>query len=74
MDLLVARYAQNKPTSVAGFDARGFILGAPVALALQVPFLLIRKKGKMPGALTFMHRVRAAPLRPTHTRTHPAAR
>ena len=51
IDLLVARYADNKPSSVAGFDARGFILGAPVALALQVPFLLIRKKGKMPGVL-----------------------
>ena len=51
IDVLAARYADNKPTSVAGFDARGFILGAPLALALQVPFLLIRKKGKMPGAL-----------------------
>ena len=51
IDLLVARYKGNKPTSVAGFDARGFILGAPVALALQIPFLLIRKKGKMPGKL-----------------------
>ncbi|NMR20132.1 adenine phosphoribosyltransferase [Cellulomonas fimi] len=34
---------------VAGIEARGFILGAPVATALGVGFLPIRKEGKLPG-------------------------
>lgn len=33
----------------AGFEARGFIFGPPVALALRVPFVMIRKAGKLPG-------------------------
>jgi adenine phosphoribosyltransferase len=34
----------------AGFEARGFIIGAPVALALGCAFVLLRKPGKLPGA------------------------
>jgi len=34
--------------AVAGIESRGFILGAPVALALQAPFVPIRKPGKLP--------------------------
>ena len=34
---------------VAGIESRGFILGMPLALALGVPFALIRKAGKLPG-------------------------
>ena len=30
--------------SIGGFDARGFILGPPVALALKIPFFMLRKK------------------------------
>ncbi len=33
---------------VAGVEARGFILGAPVALALGVGFVPVRKSGKLP--------------------------
>lgn len=34
--------------AVAAAEARGFIFGAPVALALNVPFVPIRKPGKLP--------------------------
>lgn len=34
--------------AVAAAEARGFIFGAPVALALNVPFIPIRKPGKLP--------------------------
>jgi adenine phosphoribosyltransferase len=33
---------------VAGIEARGFILAAPVAVALGLPFVPIRKHGKLP--------------------------
>jgi adenine phosphoribosyltransferase len=35
---------------VAGMEARGFILAAPVALALGVGFVPVRKRGKLPRA------------------------
>jgi adenine phosphoribosyltransferase len=34
---------------VAGIEARGFILAAPVALQLQAGFVPVRKQGKLPG-------------------------
>ena len=33
-------------------DARGFILGPPIALALEKPFIMMRKKGKMPNSIS----------------------
>ncbi len=34
---------------VVGMEARGFILAAPVALALRTGFVPVRKAGKLPG-------------------------
>jgi len=36
-------------TKVAGIEARGFILAAPVALALRAGFVPVRKQGKLPA-------------------------
>jgi adenine phosphoribosyltransferase len=35
---------------VVGLDARGFLLAAPMAIKLGLPLVMVRKKGKLPGA------------------------
>ena len=47
---LVEPYREQPIDKVAGIEARGFIVGAPVATALGVGFVPIRKPGKLPGA------------------------
>ena len=34
--------------AIAGIEARGFVFGAPVAARLSLPFVLVRKPGKLP--------------------------
>lgn len=46
---LVNRYSGLKIDKVAGIEARGFILGAPLAYMLGVGFVPIRKNGKLPA-------------------------
>lgn len=48
IDLIVAEYQDKGITKVLGTESRGFIFGAPVALALGLPFELVRKPKKLP--------------------------
>ncbi len=46
----ISRYCEkNNFTKVAGIEARGFIFGSAISYKLGLPFVPIRKKGKLPG-------------------------
>ncbi|MEL6317045.1 MAG: adenine phosphoribosyltransferase [Pseudomonadota bacterium] len=46
---LTERLRPYQPDTIAGIEARGFVLGAPIAVALGVGFTPIRKSGKLPA-------------------------
>jgi adenine phosphoribosyltransferase len=48
VNAMAAPYRGQHITKVVGVEARGFILGAPVALALNAGFVPARKPGKLP--------------------------
>ena len=48
IDLIVEQYREKGITKVLGTESRGYIFGAPVALALGLPFELVRKPKKLP--------------------------
>ncbi|MFA1647358.1 MAG: adenine phosphoribosyltransferase, partial [Enterobacteriaceae bacterium] len=48
IELLVERFKDAGITKVVGTEARGFLFGAPVALALGVGFVPVRKPRKLP--------------------------
>lgn len=45
---LADNYRSKRPDFIAGIEARGFILGAAMAVELGCGFIPIRKKGKLP--------------------------
>jgi adenine phosphoribosyltransferase len=49
-DALAGIAATTGATKVVGLEARGFILGAPVAVRAGLGFVPVRKAGKLPGA------------------------
>ncbi|WP_077797748.1 adenine phosphoribosyltransferase [Streptomyces sp. JHA26] len=49
-DALAEVAGRTGATKVVGLEARGFILGAPVALRSGLGFVPVRKAGKLPGA------------------------
>ena len=48
IERLVAPFTNRRIESVAGIEARGFILGGAVAHQVSAGFIPIRKKGKLP--------------------------
>lgn len=52
IDLFVAHLRDVDFDCLCGLDARGFILGPPVALRLNKPFFMVRKEGKLPNSIT----------------------
>jgi len=48
LDYIAAQISKQKIDAVAAIESRGFMFGFPLALRLNVPFVPIRKKGKLP--------------------------
>ncbi len=40
----------HQPELIAGIESRGFLMAAPLALKLGCGFIMLRKRGKLPGA------------------------
>lgn len=49
IDQLTAVVEPWKPTKLIGIESRGFLTAAPLALKLGMGFIMVRKRGKLPG-------------------------
>ncbi|MGJ8693267.1 MAG: adenine phosphoribosyltransferase [Thalassotalea sp.] len=50
IELLAKEFKNQGFTKVVGTEARGFLFGAPLAIALGIGFVPVRKPGKLPRA------------------------
>lgn len=50
MGRLAKSVRSYQPDLLAGIESRGFLLAAPLALKLGCGFVMLRKRGKLPGA------------------------
>ncbi|MBI3941748.1 MAG: adenine phosphoribosyltransferase [Chloroflexi bacterium] len=50
IDMMAEHYSGTQIDAVVGIESRGFIFGAPLAYALGVGFIPVRKFGKLPAA------------------------
>jgi len=51
VDALAEALRPLRPHMLAGIESRGFLVAAPVAYAIGCGFVMIRKKGKLPGPI-----------------------
>ncbi|MEJ1995225.1 MAG: adenine phosphoribosyltransferase [Limibacillus sp.] len=49
VEQMADRIARHKPQVLAGIESRGFLVAAPLALHMGLGFVMLRKKGKLPG-------------------------
>ena len=49
IDSLCERVASYNADYICALDARGFLIGTPVSLQLNIPLVMLRKRGKLPG-------------------------
>ena len=54
IEQMAERVKKHNPDVLAGIESRGFLLAAPLALALGTGFVMLRKQGKLPG-ITVRH-------------------
>ncbi len=50
MGRMAKAVGRHRPDILAGIESRGFLVAAPLALKLGCGFIMVRKKGKLPGA------------------------
>lgn len=55
IDQFVEKYKNSGVTTIVAAEARGFIFAAPLALALGVSFIPVRKPGKLPFETQAFH-------------------
>jgi adenine phosphoribosyltransferase len=48
LDHLTNFYKNQQLDAIAGIESRGFLFGYPLAIRLGLPFILVRKEGKLP--------------------------
>ncbi len=52
VEMLVEKIAPHRADTIVAIESRGFIFGAPVAVALGIGFAPVRKPGKLPWRTT----------------------
>lgn len=51
MERLAKVVEPHRPDLLAGIESRGFLMAAPLALKLGCGFVMVRKRGKLPGRI-----------------------